>query len=178
MSATMVDQLLKILKKHWLKSPKAVPQKTKFGPKYNDSKCHIWNLFFENIILGIQVFIFVHTLQWTSSEFFFFFLFQVFYQKLSKPTKTSEKDDSSHNTFSLKKPRSFYEPQITWHWNQYAPATQPETFLTLHISVWFKKKHLQYIISWRPRTAFLKPFESKCLYVSVYLRNKTFVPET
>ena len=76
MSATMVDQLLKIKKKHWLKSPKAVPQKTKFGPKYNDLKCHIWNLFFENIILGIQFFIFVHTFQWTSSEFFFFFNFR------------------------------------------------------------------------------------------------------
>ena len=34
MSATMVDQGQKILKKHWLKRPKAMPQKSKLGPKY------------------------------------------------------------------------------------------------------------------------------------------------
>ena len=35
MSATMVDRQRKIKKKkHWLKRPKAGPQKTKLGPKY------------------------------------------------------------------------------------------------------------------------------------------------
>ena len=32
---------------------------------------------------------------------------------VSKPTKTSEKDHLFHNTISLKKPHSFYEPQLT-----------------------------------------------------------------
>ena len=32
-------------------------------------------------------------------------------------------------------------------------------------------------ISWHPRTAFFKHFESKCLYTSIYLRNKVFVPK-
>ena len=34
MSATMVGRRLKIKIKQWLKRPKAVPKKTKFGPKY------------------------------------------------------------------------------------------------------------------------------------------------
>ena len=31
-----------------------------------------------------------------------------------------------------------------------------------------RKKHLHCAISWHPKTAFLKHFESKCLYISVY----------
>ena len=33
-------------------------------------------------------------------------------------------------------------------------------------------------ISWRPRTTFLKHFESKRLYISIYLLKNIFVPET
>ena len=40
-------------------------------------------------------------------------------------------------------------------------------FSSQHFSVWCQKKHLQCIISSRPRTAFFKQFESKCLYISV-----------
>ena len=40
------------------------------------------------------------------------------------------------------------------------------------------EKNLHCTISWRPRTPFLKHFERKCLYISVYLRKKFFVPET
>ena len=47
-----------------------------------------------------------------------------------------------------------------------------------HILVWCQKKHFHCTISWRPRTALFKHFESKCLYISVYLRKKIFVPET
>ena len=51
-------------------------------------------------------------------------------------------------------------------------------FLSQHFSVWFQIKHLHCIISWRPRTAFLKHFESKYLYIFAYFHNKIFVPET
>ena len=47
-----------------------------------------------------------------------------------------------------------------------------------HISVWCQKKHLRCTISRRPRNSFLKHFERKCLYISVYLRKKILVPET
>ena len=39
-------------------------------------------------------------------------------------------------------------------------------------------KTLHCTISWRSRIAFLKLFVSKYLYIYVYLRKKTFVPET
>ena len=58
------------------KNEKKKKKKKKLAKTINDSKPHIWNYFFENIISGIQGFIFVHTFQWTSSEMFF--SFQVF----------------------------------------------------------------------------------------------------
>ena len=54
----MVGRRPKIKIKQWLKRPKAVPKKTKFGPKYkfiNYSKSHIWNSFFGNIISDINL---------------------------------------------------------------------------------------------------------------------------
>ena len=45
-------------------------------------------------------------------------------------------------------------------------------FSSKHVSVWCQKKYLHYAISWRPITAFLKHFESKCLYISIYLLKK------
>ena len=50
-------------------------------------------------------------------------------------------------------------------------------FSSKHVSVWCQKKHLHCTISWSPRTTFLKYFESKCLYISVYLFKK-FVSKT
>ena len=41
-----------------------------------------------------------------------------------------------------------------------------------------KENYLHCAISWRPITAFLKHFESKCPYVSVYIGKKVFVPKT
>ena len=43
-----------------------------------------------------------------------------------KANKTSKKDHSNYNTASLKKPDSFYEPQLTQHYKKYTPATQPK----------------------------------------------------
>ena len=49
-------------------------------------------------------------------------------------------------------------------------------FSRKHVSVWFQKEYLHCIISWHPRTAFLKHFESKCLYISIYLLKKILFP--
>ena len=43
---------------------------------------------------------------------------------------------------------------------------------TRHVSVCCQKKYLRCTISWRLRTTFLKQFESKYLYNSVYLSKK------
>ena len=64
-------------------------------------------LFLKNItsVSAIQLFKFVRTFQWKLSEFFLNFL--IFHQKVSKSTKTNEKDHSFYNTVSLKKPHTF-----------------------------------------------------------------------
>ena len=107
------------------------------------------------------------------------FFFNLENGEKEKSTKTSEKD---HTIWALlKKPHSSYEPQLTQHWKKHAPTTQPKTLLTFQIfqqaTGWCQKKHLHWTISGRPRTAFSKHFESKCLYISVYLRKKFFIPE-
>ena len=71
------------------------------------------------------------TFQWTSPEFFF--SFQIFWHKVLKLTKTSEKAHLFHNIVLLKKPHSFYQSQFTRHCRKYAPATPPKTFLILQI---------------------------------------------
>ena len=69
----------------------------------HDSESHIGNSFFENLISGFwayNVFIFVHTFQWTSSEFIF--SFQIF-ENSPGQKRTSGKDHSFCKTVSLKK---------------------------------------------------------------------------
>ena len=62
MSVTMVDRRRKIKKKQWLKHPKAVP---KFF--FQNSGIPFLKILFR----AYNVFIFVQTFQWTSSEIFF-----------------------------------------------------------------------------------------------------------
>ena len=95
----------------------------------NYSKSHIWNSFLENIISGIEPYYTRPQFQWKPSKFFLIFTFP----RNLQAKKTSEKDHSFYNTVSLKKPHLLHETQLTWHWNWYAPATQPKTFLTLQI---------------------------------------------
>ena len=51
-------------------------------------------------------------------------------------------------------------------------------FSNKHVYFSCQKKHLHCTISWRPRTTFLKHFESKCLYISVNLPEKMFATKT
>ena len=122
--------------------------------------------FFWRYFFGHTTFLFL-SFQWKSSEFF---LFQAF-QRVSKPTRINEKHHSFHNTVSLKKTHSFYASQLTSQHSQ-----KPfwfYKFLIKLVSVLCQKKHFHF-----PRTSFLKHFESKYLYISVYLRQNIFVPET
>ena len=52
------------------------------------------------------------------------------------------------------------------------------TFSSKHVSVCCQKKHLPCTITRRPRNSLLKHFESKCLYISIYLRRRYFIPKT
>ena len=71
-----------------------------FRPKYKDSKTHIWNSFFENIISDILFYIQLRVPRFLySSTLFFNFGFSS--KKVSKTTKASKKDHSFYNTVSL-----------------------------------------------------------------------------
>ena len=82
MSDTKAGGQQKKLKLHWLKRPEKIPKKLRnLDQKINDSKHQI------------------------------IYQFQIFWQKVSKPTKTSKEDHSFYNTASLKKPHIFYKTQ-------------------------------------------------------------------
>ena len=58
----------------------------------------------------------------------FFFLISDFLHKVSKPTKTSEKNHLSYSTVSLKKPHSFYKSRLTRHWKYMLPHYSHKPF--------------------------------------------------
>ena len=66
-------------------------------------------IFFENIILGIQLFYIRSNVPVVIRVLFI----SDFLAESLKANKTSKKDHSFYNTVSLKKPHSFYEPQLT-----------------------------------------------------------------
>ena len=69
----------------------------------------LFGYFFLNIILGIQLFYIWSNIPVVIIVFFI----SDFLAKSLKANKTSKKDHSFYNTVSLKKPHSFYEPQLT-----------------------------------------------------------------
>ena len=146
----------------------------------------IQNLIFGIILLKIlflayNFFIFIHMFQRTSSKFFFDFRFsrrksQSQQKLLIKITYFAIQVRSKHLTH-------FTNVNSLDNENNMLPKHCQKSFslykcFRKHVSVWCQKKHLHCTISWHPRTAFLKHFESKFLYISVYLIKKIFVPKT
>ena len=117
--------------------------------------------------------------QWILSDFFFFLIFRFSRRKSQSQTKPSKKDHSFYNIVLLKKPHLFREPELDWHWKFEMIWTLKWLwkFSSKHVSVWCQKKHLHCNISWRPRTVFLKLFDSKYLCISAFLRKKMFIPK-
>ena len=94
-------------------------------------KSHIWNSFFESIISGIQSFYICPNVPVGIIRVFFNFRF--FSRKSQSQQKKNLQKRSHVLQYSFaQKAHSFYEHQLTWHWKQYAPATQPKPF-------WFYK---------------------------------------
>ena len=127
-------------------------------------------------------YIFVHMFQWTSSKYFFF-NFRFSSRKSQSLQKLAEKVTYFTIQFCSKTSLiSRTSTHSTLKKNFQPIYSQPRTFLTLQIfpqtSGWCQRKHLHCAISRRPRTAFPKHLESKCLCISVYLRKNIFVPET
>ena len=101
MSATMVGRRRKIKKKQWLKHPKAVPKLFCQNSGIPFLKILFW---------AYNVFIFVQTFQWTSSEIFLLISEFLAESLKKKKKKNNKKDHTFHNTVLLKKSHSFYEP--------------------------------------------------------------------
>ena len=146
----------------------------------------IQNLIFGIILLKIlflayNFFILIHMFQQTSSKFFFDFRFSrrksQSQQKLSiKITYFAIQVCSKHLIhFTNLKSLDIENNMLPKHCQK---SFWLYKFFRKHVSVWCQKKHLHCTISWHPRTAFLKHFESKFLYISVYLIKKIFVPKT
>ena len=57
--------------------------------------------------------------------------FQIFLVENLKVNKNYQKNHSFYNSVSLKKPHSFYEPQLTHHYKKYTPTNQPKIYLWL-----------------------------------------------
>ena len=149
----------------------------------NDSKSHIWDsFFFENIISvsGIQPFYIRPHVSVDITRVLFFWFSSRKPQRQRKLAKEitqftiqfrSKNLTHFKNLNSLDIENKILSQRIQEPFSLYKFSSQ-------HFSVWCQKKHLHCIISWRQRTAFLKHFESKCLYISLYLCTKIFVPET
>ena len=128
-------------------------------------------------------FIFVHTFLWTSSQFFFNFKFSSGTSQCQQ--KLGKKITHLTIQFCLKNLTQFTNLNSLDIENNMLPKHSQKPFWVYKFSsiyafVWCQKRHLHCTctISWRPRTAFLKHFKSKCLYISVYLHKKIFVPKT
>ena len=93
------------------------------------------------------------------------YYFQIFWQNLSKATKTSKKDHSFYYTVSLKKPLSFYEPQLTQHYKKNTSATQPKICFWLVSEKTLALHHLQTPNSWSTWKA------QVCIFLSICSRN-------
>ena len=138
MSATMVERHQKILKKHWLKRPKAVPQIFVIP---------FLKILFPHVTVGIIRVFFIpefvaenlkaNKIQWKRSHSFYYSFAQ----------KIISSQNISKNILSL---------QI---FQQACFCLVPEKTFALH----------HFLTS---RTTFLNHFESKCLYISVYLFKK------
>ena len=138
----------------------------------NDRKSHIWNSLFQKIILCIQLFIFIQTFQWASSEFFNF-RFSSRNSQIQLNKNYPKRSLILQNSFA--QITSLILRNLTHLTLKIiCSRKKPKAFLTLKF---FQKtcfcllseKTLYCTISWRPGTSFLKHFESKCLYISVYL---------
>ena len=109
----------------------------------------IQNLIFRILLLKMlfpayNFFILIHMFQWTLSEVFF--RFHLFWQKVSKPTKTIDKDHLFCNTVSLKNLTHFMNLNSLEIENNMLPQHSQNhfwlyyKFFSKHVSVWCRKK--------------------------------------
>ena len=139
-------------------------------------KSHIWNSFFENIILLIRRFYNCSDVPVDIIRVFFNFSFSN--RKPQSQQKLAKKDHTFYNTVLLKKLTNLNSLDI-----------ENDTVCSLNVA-----KNLSDFTNFQQTCFFLVSeknictapfldaqelhFESKCLYISLYLLKKIFVPET
>ena len=100
----------------------------KFGQKYKWFKIsHVESFFWKYYFRHTGC---LYTFQWTSSEFP---LISNFLTEILKANKNHWKRSLILQYSFAQKLYSFYESHFTWHWKQYAPATQLKPFPYLQI---------------------------------------------
>ena len=115
------------------------------------------------------------TFQWTSSDFIFI---PEFIAEILKPNKNQrERSPILQYIFAQKislilRISTLLKLKIICTQNTAKKLSQSTNFRANMFLFGVRKKHLHCIISWRPRTTFLKHCEIKCLYISVYLSKK------
>ena len=139
----------------------------------------IFVIHFLKILFRANNFFYIHPLVPVDIIRISFILFQ---QKVSEPTKTSEKDHLFYNTVCSKNFTHFTNLNSLHIENNMLPKNCQKpfslyNFFSKHVSVSCQKKHLHCTICCWPRAAFLKYSESKCLYISLYLPKKIFTPK-
>ena len=138
---------------------------------------HIWNSFFEKIILGIQSF---YICPYAPVNIIRVFILILDFLAGSFKADKNQQKILHILQYSFAQNTHFANLNSLDIENNMLPQTQPKTFLTVqifskHVSVQCQKKYLYCTISWHPRTAFFKHIESKCLHISIYLLNKILV---
>ena len=117
-------------------------------------------------------FIFVHMFQWTLSEFFFDFRFS------GRKSQSQQKLSTKITYFTIQfRSKNLAHLCTSTHVKLKIICSRNAAKILSHFTTDFsanmflfgvRKKHLHCAISSHPKTAFLKHFESKCLYISVY----------
>ena len=126
-------------------------------------------------------FIFVHTFQWTPSEFSCSRFSSRKYQSQQKLPKaiTHFKYKFTQKTSLIWQTSTNLAWKIICSQNKHSQKFSLFTNFPSNMCLFGVKKNICTApFLWPPRTAFLKLFESKCLYISVYLPDKKFVPKT
>ena len=117
MSTTMVGRQRKIKAKHWLKRPRAVPQKNHWPnwlTKYKWFKISYLEFFFWKYYFGHTTFLYFSRSSSGHHQSFFYFRFSS--RKPQRQQKLAKNNTHFTTQFLLKKPHSFYERRFTWHW--------------------------------------------------------------
>ena len=148
------------------------PKKRKLDHSINDSKSHIWNSFIEYVISSRYLSYIQSRSSGHYQRFFFDFRFS------GRKSQSQQKLSTKITYFTIQfRSKNLTHLCTSTHVKLKIICSRNAAKILSHFTTDFsanmflfgvRKKHLHCAISSHPKTAFLKHFESKCLYISVY----------